>query len=299
MNGNNGHLPHLQETQERRQEHDEEGYRVLVPKRFIIRSLMASCLLAFCVGRAARHLLSESRDQSKEEALIHFPEEQSKAPRTYLSQTFDVPQKASSSSFLLDVRDTITLIAEENPGEIGTNGEKECYECNVEEDDDEENEAVAEHLMVDIKNVDSSFLNSERRLASALLELVSEAKLTLLSYHCNGLVPVGVSCVGLLKRNYVSLHTWPEKGVITLDVCVGGSSSVSLLPVLSIVERVFGVPQTAPFSGASVQKPVVKWAHKLRGFDIDERINDLSIYVHNSLGSDIKREASPTTFACY
>ncbi len=59
-------------------------------------------------------------------------------------------------------------------------------------DDDEENrDDVAEihlpagqHLLVDIKNVDPFFLNSEERLAEAMIQLVDESQLTLLSYHC-------------------------------------------------------------------------------------------------------------------
>ncbi len=43
---------------------------------------------------------------------------------------------------------------------------------------------AGQHLLVDIKNVDPIFLNSEERLAEAMIKLVDESKLTLLSYHC-------------------------------------------------------------------------------------------------------------------
>ena len=36
---------------------------------------------------------------------------------------------------------------------------------------------------VDFKDVDSDFLNSEERLAKAMIELTNESGLTLLSYH--------------------------------------------------------------------------------------------------------------------
>jgi S-adenosylmethionine/arginine decarboxylase-like enzyme len=194
----------------------------------------------------------------------------------------------------------MTLIAEDNT-DIEDNKSDGCGgECKVDgdedgDDDDDEEEAIAEQLMVDIKNVDDSFLNSERRLANALLELVSEAKLTLLSYHCIGLVPMGVSCVGLLKRNYVSLHTWPERGIISLDLCVDGASA-SLFSVLPIIERIFGVPQTFPLpSDVSRKKIDVNWARRFRGFDHDERANDLSLFVVNEFGADRKNEVSPGT----
>jgi len=43
---------------------------------------------------------------------------------------------------------------------------------------------AGQHLLVDIKNVDPIFLNSEDRLAEAMIQLVDMSKLTLLSYHC-------------------------------------------------------------------------------------------------------------------
>ena len=59
--------------------------------------------------------------------------------------------------------------------------------------------------MIDIKDVDASFLNSEVDLANAMVELINETKLTMLSYHCHSLVPIGVSCVGVLLESHVGV----------------------------------------------------------------------------------------------
>eukprot|EP00970_Alexandrium_tamarense_P010429 scaffold2107_cov192-Alexandrium_tamarense.AAC.56 len=67
---------------------------------------------------------------------------------------------------------------------------------------------AGQHLLIDIKDVDSSFLNSEERVATAMIELINESKLTLLSYHCHSLVPIGVSCAGVLLESHVAFHTW-------------------------------------------------------------------------------------------
>ena len=63
---------------------------------------------------------------------------------------------------------------------------------------------MGQHLLADIKHVDPDFLNSEERLAAAMIEMVNKSKLTLLSYHCHLLVPVGVSCAGVLLESHVS-----------------------------------------------------------------------------------------------
>lgn len=125
---------------------------------------------------------------------------------------------------------------------------------------------AGQHLLVDIKDVDSEFLNSEERLASAMIELTNESKLTLLSYHCHSLVPIGVSCAGVLLESHVAFHTWPLEGVITLDLftCGGGK----LVPLMPLIQRLFSVKQI-PSEGENeedIPEPTMLWAHKLRGF---------------------------------
>ena len=95
--------------------------------------------------------------------------------------------------------------------------------------------------LVDIKNVEADFLNSESRLADAMISVVRSAGLTLLSYHCHSLTPAGVSCVGVLLESHISFHTWPEEGVITLDLFTCGPKG--LLPTIPDIETKFGIPR--------------------------------------------------------
>lgn len=64
------------------------------------------------------------------------------------------------------------------------NGDNEGEESNDNSHDSDLHLPAGQHLLVDIKNVDSEFLNSEQRLATAMVELITESQLTLLSYHC-------------------------------------------------------------------------------------------------------------------
>ena len=148
-------------------------------------------------------------------------------------------------------------------------------------DENEEHLPAGQHLLVDIKNVDADFLNSEERLAEAMVEVVALSELTLLSYHCHGLIPEGVSCVGVLLESHISFHTWPDEGVITLDLFTCGSGL--LVPVVPVIERLFGVPvegagEYHPPEGIAddgkyipqeedyVPPPRMVWSHYLRGF---------------------------------
>ena len=66
---------------------------------------------------------------------------------------------------------------------------------------------IGQHLLIDIKDVDSTFLNSEERLATAIIDLINESQLTLLSYHCHSGTSLGygVSCIGVLLESHVSV----------------------------------------------------------------------------------------------
>lgn len=143
-----------------------------------------------------------------------------------------------------------------------------AQQFHVSDEGDELHLPAGQHLLMDIRNVEAAFLASEERLAHAMLDVVRDCGLTLLSYHCHGLQPSGVSCVGVLLESHVSFHTWPSQGVVTLDLFTCGSQS--LLPIVETVERLFGVPRNK-------DGPETVWAYKVRGFgdETDAELADL------------------------
>ena len=156
--------------------------------------------------------------------------------------------------------------------ETDDDGEDELNDYSDHNDDSDGLHLPAgQHLLVDIKDVDSNFLNSEEALARAMIEICNESKLTLLSYHCHSLVPIGVSCAGVLLESHVAFHTWPGEGVITMDLftCGGGL----LVPLLPLIQEKFAVPSTETVKGGTngdgdevPPMPTMLWSHKLRGF---------------------------------
>lgn len=143
-----------------------------------------------------------------------------------------------------------------------------------------------QHLLVDIKGIEAAFLDSEERISEAMVQTIEEAGLSLLSYHCHKLEPAGISCVGILLESHISFHTWPEEGVITLDLFTCGSNP--LLPVLSTIQRLFGI-------GENIE---TKWAHELRGFrsmaekkaNYLDDFSDLAIWVLSPLELHYKKQ---------
>jgi len=132
--------------------------------------------------------------------------------------------------------------------------------------------------LVDIKGIEADFLDSEVRLAKAMVDTVSNAGLTMLSYHCHKLIPKGVSCVGVLLESHISFHTWPDEGVITLDLFTCGNNP--LVPVVKTIQDLFGIPREG-------DKIEMQWSHELRGFrnkdKVADRTNDnYALLDHNS-----------------
>lgn len=145
-------------------------------------------------------------------------------------------------------------------------------------DDGEVHEPAGQHLLVDIKGIEADFLDSEERLAKAMVDTVNHAGLTMLSYHCHKLIPKGVSCVGVLLESHISFHTWPDEGVITLDLFTCGNNP--LVPVVSTIQELFGIPRVN-------DKIEMQWSHELRGFRNKDKVADGSndnyaVLDHNS-----------------
>ncbi|KAL3930125.1 MAG: hypothetical protein SGBAC_011898 [Bacillariaceae sp.] len=139
-------------------------------------------------------------------------------------------------------------------------------------------EPAGQHLLVDIKGIEAAFLDSEERLAHAMVETVKGAGLTMLSYHCHKLIPMGVSCVGVLLESHISFHTWPTEGVITLDLFTCGPNP--LIPVVPSIKALFGIPREN-------DEIVAQWSHELRGFRSKNKIpnkdnNNYALLDHNS-----------------
>ena len=144
-----------------------------------------------------------------------------------------------------------------------------------------------QHLLVDMKHVDAYFLNSEDRLVDAMTDLVEEADVTLLSYHCHSLIPLGVSCIGVLLESHISIHTWPHEGALIMDLFT--CSSTPLIPILPTIEKLFAISSLE--LGEDAPEPKMLWSHKLRGFrqGFDPDYDPYEDPLEQEMGIDIAR----------
>lgn len=308
MNGKSN-VHHPQDSSNNRRNKNDELYRVKIPSKFFKGCVITLALIALSVGQIARQVLINVHLATPvQECKVEIPADtiqtceqqsspQKELPAPVIPEGKEIPEAIYTSknfNIAASVRSSNPLIqkAPKKSGEENKVEVKYVEKHIVDAIDDEEHLPAGQHLLVDIKNVDGNFLNDEGRLAQAMITVVAESQLTLLSYHCHALEPMGVSCAGVLLESHVAFHTWPEEGVITLDLFTCGSGS--LLPVLPMLVRLFGIPSEPEKKGDEVEAPAYIWAHKLRGFR--EKINpysaDLGKDILGVMDFDIKKEVA-------
>jgi len=275
-------------SDEKSNEAKTPSYTIQLTSQFVTLSVLLSFIVAFSVGWISRLVLIDTpeaaiatpvsavADNVLVEPKLGLPtpilfEGKSVPPIIYTAKHFDTSAASSTTSQFIEKQDVTT--GKEDTEESSCSSSGQCSRSSSptpSNEDDSEHLPAGQHLFIDIANVNSEFLNSEVRLAQAMIDVVGLSKLTLLSYHCHSLIPVGVSCVGVLLESHVSFHTWPVEGVITLDLFTCGSGE--LVPILPIIEKLFAIPKDPKERKAvggvagAMEDPVVQWSHNLRGF---------------------------------
>jgi len=263
------------------------AYPLHLSKGVLVISFMTSAILSFLAGRYAIQTKNESaklinpppRDKffyknDESHPLLSLHHEKNPPKHKYLGMEFNqyksrrvinshiqipIPYNTEKACIVMDNGHKQCSIDNSNNGIISDEESGDHEDDDSQNEEEEEHLPVGQHILIDIKNVDGEFLNSDARLAKAMIELIVDSKLTLLSYHCHGLTPYGVSCAGVLLESHISFHTWPESGVITLDLFTCGPGK--LVPLIPLIKKLFAIPQI----GASTE-PLVRWIHKVRGF---------------------------------
>lgn len=171
---------------------------VQVTPLFLAATIAIATAVAFIVGLTVSHDLSMMRQPPtsigiEDAVVIHAPG----------SIELPVPVMIEGKKAPLSTYSSKTLLGKTSTVRLDTTGSSSIVVENKTTGADLHLPS-GQHLLVDLKGVDSEFLNSEQQLAEAMLDLVTESRLTLLSYHCHSLVPTGVACIGVLLESHVS-----------------------------------------------------------------------------------------------
>ncbi|CAB9496584.1 Polyamine aminopropyltransferase [Seminavis robusta] len=279
-----------EEEQRQRQQRQPNPYQIPLSGRFLVLSFVSAVVTCFALGALARRILLLQHHQGRlvegglsTSASASSGQEQNSLPplfvaphktfphTRYTSKHYDTGLSVSSNTLLSHRQKTSTTTGS-TPNTTTTTSSNNSNTSppaeQQQQQEEEVHEPAGQHLLIDIEHVDGAFLNSEHHLAQAMIDLVEQSGLTMLSYHCHKLLPAGISCAGVLLESHVSFHTWPVQGVITLDLFTCGPNS--LLNLLDDVNSLFAIPSTTATTSVTTKQPNTVWAWKRRGFPTDD-----------------------------
>ena len=81
------------------------------------------------------------------------------------------------------------------------------------------------HILADLYGVEAERIDRVEDIRSLLETAVKVADLTKISSHYFQFQPHGATGVVLLAESHISIHTWPEHGLATVDVYTCGDPS--------------------------------------------------------------------------
>ena len=73
---------------------------------------------------------------------------------------------------------------------------------------------VGKHCILELYDCDQAKLNDEAFIRTTITTAAKRAGATLLNLITHRFEPQGVTGLALLAESHISIHTWPENGVI-------------------------------------------------------------------------------------
>jgi len=84
---------------------------------------------------------------------------------------------------------------------------------------------VGVHIIADLYGVDAGLISSADSISPIMENAIKEGNLTKISSQYYQFRPMGASGIALLADSHLSFHTWPEYGLVTLDIYTCGDRS--------------------------------------------------------------------------
>ena len=97
--------------------------------------------------------------------------------------------------------------------------------------------AVGVHILSDMYGVSPNLIERKEPIGQIVEEEVRVGGLTKISSDFYQFDPIGASGIILLAESHLSFHTWPEHGLVTLDLYTCGDPSKAEIAYEYILEN--------------------------------------------------------------
>ena len=85
------------------------------------------------------------------------------------------------------------------------------------------NAHMGDHLLAEVYNVPFDKLNDAKEIEKVCVSALQTEKLTILNVFTHQFEPQGVTCLISLAESHLSVHTYPEKGCVAIDIFTCGN----------------------------------------------------------------------------
>ncbi len=96
---------------------------------------------------------------------------------------------------------------------------------------------VGLHIIAELYGVDPALISYVEDVEPVVEDIVQEAELSKIQSYYHQFQPHGVTGIVLLAESHVSLHTWPEHGLVNLDIFTCGDPAKAVKAFELFLER--------------------------------------------------------------
>ncbi|MCL5681077.1 MAG: adenosylmethionine decarboxylase [Candidatus Thermoplasmatota archaeon] len=82
--------------------------------------------------------------------------------------------------------------------------------------------SIGIHIIADLRGVEFDRISNVDDIKKVMEGAVKAGNLTKIRSHYHQFTPTGVSGIILIAESHLSFHTWPEYGLVTLDIFTCG-----------------------------------------------------------------------------
>ena len=102
---------------------------------------------------------------------------------------------------------------------------------------------LGEHLLIDFKCDTNTHMDDINKLYEIFDELIETSHLSKIESMDYKFTPQGVSIIVMLKESHISIHTWPELNICTMDIYVC-STNIDVKNVTKILGKYFEIKES-------------------------------------------------------
>lgn len=81
---------------------------------------------------------------------------------------------------------------------------------------------LGRHIIAELYGVPAEFIAREERVKEIMDKVIEEAKIEVVGSLYKQFNPHGVTGIILISESHISIHTWPEYGLVNLDIFTCG-----------------------------------------------------------------------------